>query len=291
MDKIYKKARAKINLTLNVVNKRSDGYHNLESVFQIINLYDEIIIEKTNDNSFKLSCSKEAINNETNIIYKAYELLKKNYSKVRGVKVTLIKNIPMQAGLGGGSADCAQFILGINELFELNLSKQEIIDLGKKLGADVVPCLHKQAVLGQGIGDIVTKIDTTYKYYVLIMHPNINCDTKYQFKILDKRYKDIVQDFNSKTVIQGLENNNISKIANNLYNIFEQTIQQKEQIQEMKSVLLQNGAKGALLAGSGSCVFGIFDNKQEVIKAYRALKENYEVYLTVSYNNKKGELG
>ncbi len=155
MNKIYSKARAKINLNLIVLNKREDNYHNIKSIFQKINLYDELYITKTENNSFELETNIEEINNKENIIYKAYNKLKEKYSFITGVKVKLNKKIPMQTGLAGGSTDCASFILSMNKLFNLNLSKKEIVDIGKSLGADVIQCFYNNAIMAEGIGDII----------------------------------------------------------------------------------------------------------------------------------------
>ena len=134
MEKIYIKARAKINLSLEVLNKRKDNYHNIESVFQKINLYDEIWIRKIKTNKFKMITNVYEINNKENIIYKAYRVLKEKYKNITGIEVKLNKKIPMQAGLGGGSTDCASFIIAINKLFDLKMSKKEMEEIGKKLG-------------------------------------------------------------------------------------------------------------------------------------------------------------
>ena len=124
MEKIYVKARAKINLSLNVLNKRPDNYHNLESIFQKINLYDELYIEKTNTNTIEIITNLENVKLEDNIIYKAYTKLKEKYKQIEGIKVTLNKRIPTEAGLAGGSTDCASFILAINKLYNLNLNEK-----------------------------------------------------------------------------------------------------------------------------------------------------------------------
>ena len=133
MDKIYLKARAKINLTLNVLDKREDNYHNIESVFQKISLYDELYIEKNDENKLILKSNWKDLENDNNIISKTYTKLKNLYPTISGVTVTLIKHIPMQAGLGGGSTDCASFIKGLNKLFSLNLTESDLINIGKTL--------------------------------------------------------------------------------------------------------------------------------------------------------------
>ena len=165
MDKIYLKAKAKINLTLNVLDKRPDNYHNIESVFQKISLYDELIIEKNNSNKFNLECNLKELETDSNILFKAYKKLKEQFPNISGINVKLIKHIPMQAGLGGGSSDCASFLIGVNTLFNLNLSQVDINNIGKDLGADVVPCMYK-LVKSEGIGDIVTELKSNLKYYI-----------------------------------------------------------------------------------------------------------------------------
>ena len=290
MEKIYIKARAKVNLTLEILNKREDGYHNLKSVFQKINLYDEIIIKKANNgDKLELQTNIEALNNQDNIIYKAYEKLRQRYKKITGIKVVLNKRIPMQAGLAGGSTDCASFILAINKLFDLKLKKQDIIDIGKSLGADVVPCLYNSAVIGEGIGDIIIKINTDYKYYLVLIKPNISCSTKELFKILDENKQRKTIDTTDE-IVNAIQEKDIQAIANNLYNDFESVMPDKELFQNLKEELLKNGAIGASMTGSGSCVFGIFENKQKAKKAYKILKEKYETYYCISYNSKKEEM-
>lgn len=288
MEEIYLKARAKINLNLEVLEKREDGYHNLESVFQKINLYDEIYIQKTNTEDCELQTNIEELNNEKNIIYKAYLKLKEKCPNITGIRVTVNKKIPMQAGLAGGSTDCASFILGMNQLFTLKLSKNEIENLGKSLGADVVPCLYNQAVLAEGIGDKITEFDTNFKYYIVIIKPEISCNTKEMYQKLDAR-ENILPLHKSEKIIKALENNELELLANNLYNVFESVIEPIEIIQNLKNELLQNDALGAMMTGSGSCVYGIFENKEKAKLAYQKLKEKYQVYITTSYNSRRKE--
>ena len=283
MDKINLKARAKINLSLDIRNKREDNYHNIVSVFQKVSLYDELYIEKNNTNKFQLETNIESLNNNENIIYKAYLALKERYDNITGINVKLNKLIPMQAGLGGGSTDCASFILGINKLFDLKLSKSEIESIGKSLGADVVPCFYNQAILAEGIGDIITPINTDFEYYVVIIKPSIFCNTKEMYHLIDQR-KEIPNQDSSNIIIKGLQENNVELIAKNLYNAFEDVLLEKELIQNIKEEFKKNGALGASLTGSGSCVFGIFGDKQLAQKAFEKLKLDYQAYLCTSYN-------
>lgn len=288
MNKIYLKARAKINLSLEVLDKREDNYHNIKSVFQKINLYDEMYIEKTHTNKFELETNIKSLNNKENIIYKAYVKLKGKYDNILGVKVILNKKIPMQAGLGGGSTDCASFILGINKLFDLRLAKSEIEMIGKSLGADVVPCFYNKSVLAEGIGDKITTINTNFKYYIVIVKPNINCNTKAMYNLIDQINKKNELDLSS-IIINGLQNNDIELIANNLYNTFEEIQLDNNLIQTIKEEFLKNGAMGSLMTGSGSCVCGIFRDRKIAQEAYQKLKANYETYICMSYNSERGE--
>ena len=289
MEEIYIKARAKVNLSLEVLGKREDNYHNLESVFQKINLYDEIYIKKIQEKDFRLKINVKELDSKENIIYKAYGKLKEQYKVINGIEVIVNKKIPMQAGMAGGSTDCAAFIIAMNKLFKLELSKKEMEALGKSLGADVVPCFYNKAIKAEGIGDMITTIDTDFKYYMVIIKPEIACNTKEMYQKLDTE-KDIQQLHTSENIIKALENKDIQLLTNNLYNVFEEVVQEKQSIQEIKKELLNNGALQALMTGSGSCVYGIFKDKQSAKNAYITLKERYQTYICTSYNMKKGEM-
>lgn len=283
---IFIKARAKINLNLQILNKREDNYHNLESVFQKINLYDELFVSKCEQEGLIIDTNIKELETKENIIYKAYIKLKEKYGQIKGVTVKLNKRIPMQAGLAGGSTDCAAFILAMNKLYKLNMTKKEIEELGASLGADVVPCLYNKAIKANGIGEKITKINTDFLYYILVIKPKLSCSTKEMFKKLDNdNKKREVNTQSTENIIKALETSNIDLLANNLYNTFEEVV--PEEIHKIKKELIENGAIGELMSGSGSSVFGIFKNRDEIKKAYNNLKEKYEVYLTTSYNSYK----
>ena len=286
MKEIYIKARAKVNLNLEILGKREDNYHNLESVFQKVNLYDEIYIKKTETDDFKLNINVKELDTKENIIYKAYVKLKEQYKTISGIEVTVNKKIPMQAGMAGGSTDCSAFIIAMNKLFDLKLTKKEMETLGKSLGADVVPCFYNKAVKAEGIGEIITNIDTHFKYYMIIIKPKIACNTKEMFQKLDTE-EGILQLHTSENIIKALENKDIHLLADNLYNVFEEVIQEKGIIQDIKKELIKNGALQALMTGTGSCVYGIFKDKQSAKDAYIALKDKYQTYICTSYNTKK----
>lgn len=285
MEQIFKKAKAKINLTLEVLEKRPDNYHNIKSIFQTIYLYDELYIEKIQNNKIELYTNVEELNNENNIIYKAYYKLKEKYTKITGVKVILKKRIPMQAGLGGGSTDCATFISCMNKLFKLNMNIQEQREFGEKLGADVPACLHTGTLLAEGIGEKIDIIQSNLNYYVIVIKPQISCSTKEMYQKLDERKK-VIQKDNTINIKLALEQSNFNLLTKNVYNVFEEIIDEKDIIQNLKKELEKNGAKASLMAGSGSCIFGIFDNKNIAKQAYNKLKQQYETYICKTCNKK-----
>jgi len=282
MERIYTKARAKLNLTLNILNKRPDGYHNLESVFQKINLYDEIYIEKAGAKNLYLACNWGEFENQNNIIYKSYNALKEKYAGIGGIKVKLIKHIPSGAGLGGGSTDAAGFLAAMNKLFDLNRPESELIEIGKTLGADVPPCLHTGSLFAEGIGEIITNVKQNIEYYIVLIKPDISFSTKLMFSELDNAV-DIKQKYNSKNVIKALETGDFNLLSDNLYNVFEEVFDENSEIKNIKKLLIQNGAANSLMTGSGSCVFGIFSDKETSKKAYNDFKRTYEAYWCVPF--------
>jgi 4-diphosphocytidyl-2-C-methyl-D-erythritol kinase len=283
MNKIYIKARAKVNLTLEVLKKRPDNYHEIRSIFQKVNLYDEITIYKIKEQDIEIEGNIN-LKKEENIIYKAYMKIREKYN-IGGVKVILNKKIPMQAGLAGGSTNASAFIIGINKLFDLKLNKDEIESIGAEIGADVVPCLYNKAVLAEGIGEKITQIENDFKYYLVIIKPKkICCNTKLMYKKLDEE-GNFKENNNYVEIIESLKNKNIEKLGHNMYNVFELVTDQE--IINIKKELMKNGAINSLLAGSGSAVFGVFKDKEEAKRTYKKLKEKYESFICTSYNSKR----
>ncbi len=284
---VFIKARAKINLNLQVLEKREDNYHNIESIFQKINLYDELFVSKCEKDDLIIDTNIKELENKDNIIYKAYLKLKERYIQIKGVNVTLNKRIPMQAGLAGGSTDCASFIIAMNKLYNLNMDENEIKAIARSLGADVVPCLYNIAIKANGIGDKITKIHTDFLYYILVIKPQMSFSTKEMYTKIDNNIPNREVNLQSiDNITRALETSNIELLANNLYNTFEEVV--PNTIEKIKRELIDNGAISALMTGSGSCVFGIFKNRQEIKNAYNNLKNKYEIYLTTSYNSYRG---
>lgn len=237
IETVFIKARAKVNLNLQILEKREDNYHNLESIFQKVNLYDELFVSKCEQEGLKIDTNIKEIETNDNIIYKAYIKLKEKYSQIKGVTVKLNKKIPMQAGMAGGSTDCAAFILAINKLYKLSMTKLEIEEIGVKLGADVVPCLYNTAIKANGIGERITRINTDFLYYILVIKPKFSCSTKEMFKKLDndnKKRKVNLQ--NTENIIKALETSNIKLLANNLYNTFEEAVRRRDTFNKKRTI-------------------------------------------------------
>lgn len=194
----------------------------------------------------------------------------------------------MQAGLAGGSTDCASFLIGMNKLYDLKIPNEKLEEIGKSLGADVVPCMYNGAVLAGGIGEKIQKINTKYKYYFVIIKPNFSCNTGEMYRKLDAKKRK--SNSSSKELINALTDENFEKLSKNLMNDFELVLEENIEFKKAKEALKNLGAV-SLLSGSGSSVFGIFENKEKAKKAYYNLKEKYETYICTSYNLRRNYFG
>ena len=286
MEIIYKRAYAKINLNLEIIGKRLDNYHEIESIFQRISLFDELTIAKTSSPNFDLNCNIKELENDSNILFKAFLKIREKYHIPYGVHVDLIKRIPMQAGLGGGSADCAAFIQGMNELFELNMKKDDMEELGASLGADVVPCMYNLA-LAEGIGDIITPLSTKINFNALIIKPHFSCNTQEMYKKYDEHINSIKRTRVTSKVLDILKNNKpITLFHNLLYNAFEVVLKDDYEINMIKKEVLRLQGICPLLCGSGSCMFAIFPEEEDLENAYTYFTKtfNYEVFKVRTMN-------
>ncbi len=276
-------ARGKINLTLNVLGRREDGYHDLEMIFQPISLCDLLTVEKRAETGLEFTCSVKELENEDNLVYRTYERLLEHYPGIGGLRVHLEKRIPYGSGLGGGSADVAALIRAVNEMFGLQLGRREMMQLGKGLGADVPACMLSRAALGTGIGDQLALIDTEMEYPLLLLQPEEPFSTADMYRKLDA-VPHLSQEFLSARVQRGLESGNLSEICENLYNVFEEVVPDRERLAELKALLVEYGASASLMTGSGSCVYGIFKDEGMRDRAYEELKKDYQVYACRAVN-------
>lgn len=277
------KAPAKINLTLDVIGKRLDGYHELRMIMQTISVYDELTISLIPHTVGKepiiFKMDKELpdkIPPEKNIVYKAAMFMKKHFNITMDFNIYLNKNIPAAAGLAGGSSDCAATLIAINRLCNLGLTEEDLCRLGVTLGADVPYCIKKGTMLSEGIGEILTPITPLATVWIVLIKPDISVSTAYVYKHLDIAGLDNHPD--TDTMIKAIKDNDIFCIASCLCNVLETvTIPKYPIIKDIKTFLMDNGAAGALMSGSGATVFGIFENEKKANTAYKKAL-NYPKY-------------
>jgi 4-diphosphocytidyl-2-C-methyl-D-erythritol kinase len=291
MDQIKLKARAKINLGLDVIRRREDGYHEVRMVMQNIDLYDMIAIEKTSNKGIEILTNLSYLpTNEDNLIYKAAKLLIDEFAIENGVKINLNKHIPVAAGMAGGSADAAVVLQGINKMFGLGLCEKELMERGLKLGADVPYCIMRGTALSEGIGEILTPLPAAPYCQVLIAKPGISVSTKYIYENL--HVDEITRHPDINGIVEAIKEQNLIKIANKLENVLETvTVKKYPIIEEIKDFMKNRGALNALMSGSGPTVFGLYNEKEVAMKAYKELKQSgiaKQVFLTNTYNEKGG---
>lgn len=261
------KANAKINLSLDVIGRRPNGYHDVRMIMQSIDLSDYITIDNNDDNSIIIKCdNNEILCDDSNLIYKAAKKIldKADYSK--GITITLEKNIPIAAGMAGGSTDAAATLIGLNEFLQLGLSKEELKEIGLTLGADIPFCIEGGTCISEGIGEILHTINPCPDCYLVIAKPNIGVSTKFV-------YENLILNSNSPhpnvdNMISSIKSGDLLGVTNNLGNLLETvTLTHYPVISKIKQILLSEGALGALMSGSGPTVFAIFDDYEAAKKA------------------------
>lgn len=283
MNQIELKALAKINLGLDVLGKRENGYHDVRMIMQSIYLYDEVKIEKKDTPEIEVVSNLNFLpTGEDNIAYKAARLLQEEFKISDGVKITLKKHIPVAAGLAGGSSNAAAVLFGMNRMFRLGLSQKSLMERGVKLGADVPYCIMRGTVLAEGIGEELHKLSAMPKCTVLIAKPPVSVSTKTVYEALDS--KEITEHPDIDGIIEGLERQDLKKIAGCMGNVLEDvTIPMHPVIDEIKQVMKECGALGAMMSGSGPTVFGLFESRAGARDAQRRIREKAltrQVYVT-----------
>lgn len=284
------KALAKINLGLDVVRRREDGYHEVRMIMQTIHLYDRLDIKRTQEPGIQIQTNLSFLPvNENNLIYKAAKLLMDEFSITDGVSVKLDKRIPVAAGMAGGSTDAAAMLIGVNRLFSLGLTKRQLMERGVQIGADVPYCIMRGTALAEGIGEALSPLPPMVKCPVLIAKPSISVSTKFVYQNLKLDDTTIHPDIDR--LIDDIKAKNQHDIAAHMGNVLETvTIPNYPVIDEIKKHMLSNGAVGAMMSGSGPTVFGLFDDEDTAKKAYKAMRSSHlarQVYLTSVYNNRK----
>ena len=275
MNKLEFKSYAKINLALEIGKKRSAGYHEIRSIMQQINLFDKLTFKKLEEDRIIIKCNLKELENDGNICYKAALLLKNEFSIKEGIEINIEKNIPIGSGLAGGSGNAAATLKALNEMFELNLSEDKLIEIGIQLGSDVPFQIIGGTALVEGIGEELTKLNPLENIDVLLINPNINISTKWAYEEFDKvNHQKGSNNFDK--MLKGIRECNLNGISENLYNDFEEIIFNRyPEIKKIKEDLIKNNALNALMSGSGSSVFGLFEHKGEAEKTYLNLKDKY----------------
>ena len=284
------KSLAKINLGLDVLGRRENGYHDVRMVMQTIYLYDNVTLNKTEESGIQLKTNLTYLpTDEKNIAYKAAKMLMEEFNIKEGVEIILDKHIPVAAGMAGGSSNAAAVLVGMNRLFGLGLSQEELKERGVKLGADVPYCIMRGTVLAEGIGEVLTPLAPMPKCSILVAKPGISVSTKTVYEKLDA--KEIVSHPDIDGVIAGLNEGDLEKIASSMGNVLENvTVTDYPIIEDIKNVMKEEGALNAMMSGSGPTVFGIFDDKQLARKAGQKIKElelTKQVYVVNVHNNRR----
>ena len=280
MDRVEERAYGKINLSLDVIGRRENGYHDVSMVMQTVDLYDVISLNKLKgDGEIRLTANMNTLPlDETNIVYKAVKLVKEEYGLNTGVSVHIEKHLPIAAGMGGGSSDGAAALRGMNRLFELGLSNEKLEELGVRLGADVPFLIKGGIALAEGIGEKLTKLPDFPDCVLVIAKPDLGVSTKEVYEAFDS-----LKEVNHPDVgklVKSLGSAGLKEIVKLLGNVLEEVTAKKYEIIEVvKNLLIDNGAVFSMMTGSGPTVFGIFENEEQAKKACNNLRKQESLEL------------
>lgn len=287
MDTIKLRARAKINLGLDVIGRREDGYHEVRMIMQTVKLYDRIIITKTKTPGISITSNLPYVpTNESNLMYKAADMLIKEFSIKEGVAMDLNKFIPVAAGMAGGSSDAASVLYGINKMFDLGLSIGGLMERAVRIGADVPYCVMRGTALAEGIGEKLTRLSPMPRCRIIVAKPAVSVSTALVYESLDMGGSVIHPDIDA--IIEGLDAGSLDRIAGNMGNVLEGvTIPMHPVIAYIKDKMREYGAINAMMSGSGPTVFGLFDDTDAAYKCLEYLRNDGEarqVYITDVFN-------
>lgn len=276
------KAYAKINLGLDVIRRRADGYHEVRMIMQQIGIYDELSVVKSSTPGIRINTNLSDLpTDKDNLVYKSAKLMFDEFGIEDGIDITLTKNIPVAAGLAGGSTDAAATFIAINELWGLGLDTDELMKRGVKIGADVPYCILGGTAISEGIGEVLTPISSCPDCHVVIAKPPVGVSTKYVYQNLKI---DEISHPNIDAIIDGINNGSLKNISDNLGNVLESvTIPLHPVISDIKDMMNGCGAVGSLMSGSGPTVFGLFDNEakaKECVEVIRDSKVAKDLVLT-----------
>lgn len=274
-DSISVRTPAKINLSLDILGKRNDGYHFVKTIMQAVSIFDEITIEPNENGEIRIFCDRDDIpSDESNLAHKAAVAFFKHIKlETTGIDITIEKKIPALAGLAGGSSNAAGVIVGLNELMGTELSVDELCDIGARVGADVPFCIIGGTAIAEGVGDILNSLPNIPECYFVIVKPDFDISTAEAFARYD--LFDVPKSSEFDDMIAAIALQDIEKIGNLLFNALECAADHTE-ISRIKEEMIENGAIGALMTGSGSAVYGIFEKKRQAAKCAEEFSEKYD---------------
>lgn len=287
MDTLTRKAYAKINLGLDVLRRREDGYHEVKMIMQTVDIYDVLTFVKAPADVFRLSVDSAQIpDDDNNLVLKAARLLFATAGIDAGVEVTLQKNIPVAAGMAGGSTDAAATLIGLNALYDLRFTTEQLQEIGVKLGADIPYCIMGGTALSQGIGEILRPLPAPPRAHLVIAKPDLMISTKYVYENLHANSLKVHPNIDG--MIEALSNRDLIKMCSLMGNVLE-TVTEKENpiITQIKDLMKEQGATGALMSGSGPTVFGIFTEEEKARNCFQKIQEENlakQLFLTGFHN-------
>ena len=289
------KAYGKINLGLDVLRRREDGYHDVRMIMQTVGIFDRVDLIWKEEPGIQVETNLYYLpTNENNLVYKAAKLLMDEFQVQEGLLIRLRKFIPVAAGMAGGSSDAAAVLFGVNKMFRLGLTTEELMQRGVKIGADVPYCILRGTALSEGIGEVLTSLPPVPQCQVLVAKPGINVSTKFVYENLHANDLRPEQHPDIDGMIRAIKAQDLQGIADKLGNVLETvTVKEYPVIQEIKDKMLEFGAIGSLMSGSGPTVFGLFTNPKAAQEAYEELRYGEssglakQVYLTNFYNQKE----
>ncbi len=277
-------ANAKINLTLDILGKRPDGFHEVAMVMQSIGLHDTLTMEKTGG-EIALSINVPWLKaDEKNLAWRAAELVRQEYGLTGGVRIDLVKRIPIAAGLAGGSADAAAVLKGMNELYNLQMSEARLCELGAKLGSDIPFCLMGGTMLATGRGEVLTRLADMPETWVVLAKPRISVSTAWAYQNYDEQGAEKHPD--NEAIKKAIARGNRKAVAGLLCNVLESvTIKKYDVIADYKQMMLDKGAMASMMSGSGPTVFGLARNREQAEAIANVLRQNTnaDVFVTRTF--------
>lgn len=291
MKQITIPAPAKINLTLDVLGKRADGYHDIESVMHQVDLCDKVsvaIIPQGIEVYSNMNALPDGMNN---LAYQAAKAIVSRFEIKTGFRIFLEKNIPLSAGLAGGSTNAAAVIKAIDQILGLNISLPDMLDIGKFIGSDVPFCLVGDTAIARGRGELLTRVSHRIKLHLVLVNPGFQVSTARIYNLIDE--ESITERPNSLEMARALADGSFERVVSELSNVMERvTLKQHPALQGIKDDLLQSGAAGALMSGSGPTIFGLFSEMEEARRAFHSLKGYYPyTFWCSSYLGNGGQNG